>query len=132
MSSGKPARRQLMANAYIQQTEHVVCLPVPEKAQAAYNFCVFPKYGDGVTKPPPGMPAPEPIVWTVPDAEPKKGDGATSTLRETIVSTMRNHKVEVLEPDTSEFVSQIAQAHRKGEKAYHVKAFRGSKDGTFD
>jgi hypothetical protein len=33
------------------------------------------------------------------------------------------------EPDEKLFVSGLVQNHRKGEKAVHVKAFRGSKDG---
>ena len=32
-------------------------------------------------------------------------------------------------PNEDEFASAIPEAHRKSEKAYHVKAFRGSKDG---
>ncbi len=39
--------------------------------------------------------------------------------------------VVVVEPDEKEFASAVAQPHRKGEKAVHVKAFRGSKDGMF-
>jgi hypothetical protein len=37
----------------------------------------------------------------------------------------------VIEPDEKGFASAVAQPHRKGEKAVHVKAFRGSKDGMF-
>jgi len=36
---------------------------------------------------------------------------------------------QVITPDEKQFVSAIVQAHRKGEKAFHVKAFRGSKEG---
>jgi len=35
----------------------------------------------------------------------------------------------LIKPDDAEFASATPEAHRKGEKAYHVKAFRGSKDG---
>jgi hypothetical protein len=35
----------------------------------------------------------------------------------------------VVRPDDKQFVSAMPEAHRKGEKAYHVKAFRGSKEG---
>jgi hypothetical protein len=37
----------------------------------------------------------------------------------------------VVFPESAEFESAIAQSHRKGEKAYHVKAHRGSKEGTY-
>ena len=38
----------------------------------------------------------------------------------------------VIEPDVQEFASAVPEPHRKGEKAYHVKAFRGSKEGMFN
>ena len=38
-------------------------------------------------------------------------------------------RTKVITPDEREFVSATPEAHRKGEKAYHVKAFRGSKEG---
>ena len=46
-----------------------------------------------------------------------------------INESLKPYKKRVIEPDKSEFASQIVQAHRKGETAFHVKAFRGSKDG---
>lgn len=39
-------------------------------------------------------------------------------------------KMKVVEPDAAEFVSGIVQAHRKDEKAWHAKAWRGNKEGT--
>jgi len=36
---------------------------------------------------------------------------------------------QVITPDEKPFASAIVQSHRKGEKAFHVKAFRGSKEG---
>ena len=108
-----------------KELENIVCLPVPEKAQAAYNFCAFPRYGDGVSRPPPGVTAPEPIVWTVAEKDIRND----TPLLETVLATLKSSKISVQRPDAAEFASQITQAHRKGEKAYHVKAFRGSKDG---
>lgn len=35
----------------------------------------------------------------------------------------------LIAPEDAEFASATPEAHRKGEKAYHVKAFRGNKDG---
>ena len=110
----------------------VVCLPVPEKAQAQYNFCILSATTDGST--------PDQIVWTVPDSVPKDGTfaGVTTshtgesyrTLLITILNeALRPYKKRVIEPDKKEFASQVVQSHRKGESAYHIKAFRGSKDG---
>jgi len=105
--------------------EHVVCLPVPEKAQATYNFCVFPKYTGGAE----GSSAYEPMVWTAPELKAKEAEEGKPNLRQTMFEAVKGAKRNVLEPDASEFASEVLQAYRKGEKAYHVKAFRGSKDG---
>lgn len=110
----------------------VVCLPVPEKAQAQYNFCILSATTDGSTL--------DQIVWTVPDSVPKDSTfaGVTTshtgesyrTLLITILNeALRPYKKRVIEPDKKEFASQVVQSHRKGESAYHIKAFRGSKDG---
>ncbi|KAL8900291.1 MAG: hypothetical protein Q9207_005767 [Kuettlingeria erythrocarpa] len=108
------------------EIEYCVCLPVPEKAQPQYNFCIFPR-GEGG----------EQVLFTVPGGK-VKGDSIQSDVsfdpEETykgVVVRMLNKRLKnkVLEPDAKEFASQVAQAHRKGEKAVHVKAFKGSKDG---
>ena len=115
-----------------------MCLPVPEKATVAHNFCIFPKYGDGVTSTPENVQAREPMVWTINDPKVKEKGPNWKSPRDSIIEFLTRMNVEVLEPTASEFVSEVLQAHRKGEKAYHVKAFRGSKDGmlkasyTFD
>lgn len=110
----------------------IVCLPVPEKAQAQYNFCILSATTDGLVA--------DQVVWTVPDGVPKDGTfvGLTSShpgeTYRTILITILNgalkpYKKRVMEPDRKEFASQVVQAHRRGEPAYHIKAFRGSKDG---
>ena len=110
----------------------LVCLPVPDKAQAQYNFCIFSATADGT--------ATDQIVWTVPDSVPKDGTfvGLASSLsgetyRKVLITilnaALKQYKKRVMEPDKQEFASQVVQAHRKGESAYHIKAFRGSKDG---
>ena len=110
----------------------IVCLPVPEKAQAQYNFCVLSATTDGS--------ATDQLVWTVPDSVPKDGTFAGLTTSQpgesyralliTVLNeALKPYKKRVLEPNKQEFASQVVQAHRKGESAYHVKAFRGSKDG---
>ncbi len=110
----------------------VVCLPVPDKAQAQYNFCILSAAADGI--------ATDQLVWTVPDSVPKSGTftGLTSshsgqTYRSLLITilneALKPYKKRVIEPDKQDFASQIVQAHRKGEPAYQIKAFRGSKDG---
>ncbi|WEW55430.1 hypothetical protein PRK78_000861 [Emydomyces testavorans] len=115
---------------------------VPEKSQKQFNFCIIPQGNDGVSAPKPGDPIYETIVWTVPDAAPRTaflGSGTPAlegaSLAETYQSyleTALNEKLthtKVICPDEKQFVSAIPEPHRKGEKAFHVKAFRGSKEG---
>ena len=110
----------------------IVCLPVPEKAQVQFNFCILSATTDGT--------AADQIVWTVPDSIPKAGTFTSLTTSRpgesyrTILTAVLNealkpYKKRVTEPNKQEFASQVVQAHRKGESAYHIKAFRGSKDG---
>ncbi|KAI9923661.1 hypothetical protein ASPWEDRAFT_38338 [Aspergillus wentii DTO 134E9] len=124
----------------LDNIRHVLCLPVPEKNQRQFNFCIIPQFGDGVNSPPGGEPAPESMVWTVNDGPAKaaysgtgqqignkEGETAESMLRRIFNDNLTQTKV--VRPDEREFVSAMPEAHRKGEKAYHVKAFRGSKEG---
>ena len=105
--------------------EYCVCLPVPEKAQPQYNYCIFPNNAE------------EQILFTVPGSKIKPETVHSESLvnveesYKEVVTRMLNKRLKhkVLEPDEKQFVSQIAQPHRKGEKAVHVKAFRGTKDG---
>ncbi|KAF9886233.1 hypothetical protein FE257_011956 [Aspergillus nanangensis] len=124
----------------VDKIQHVLCLPVPEKNQKQFNFCIIPQYADGINAPPGGEPAPESIVWTVNDGPPKSefavdgkqvmGGGGESTGN-IVLQVLNAHlsRTKVVRPDEREFVSAMPEAHRKGEKAYHVKAFRGSKEG---
>jgi len=80
------------------------------------------------------------MVFTVNDGPPKavysgtgqpitigEGDTADKLIRRILSDNLSQTKV--IGPDEKEFVSATPEAHRKGEKAYHVKAFRGSKEG---
>ncbi|KAL8845946.1 MAG: hypothetical protein Q9221_008925 [Calogaya cf. arnoldii] len=106
--------------------DYCICLPVPEKAQPQYSFCVFPTSGDNQ------------LLFSVPGtkikteaAESDQPVDEEQTYKEVVIQMLskRLKKTKVIEPNEKDFVSTIAQAHRKGEKAVHVKAFRGSKDG---
>lgn len=115
---------------------------MPEKTQRQFNFCIVPQYSDGVNSAPEGEAAFEPMVFTVPDGPPRTafhGSGTpvmdSASLAETYQGFLQNALNEKLKgtqvtgPNPKEFVSAVPEAHRKGEKAYHVKAFRGSKEG---
>ena len=107
-------------------SEHVLCLPVPEKAQSQKNFVILPKrnadsVGDGS--------APEPIVWTAANSKGRKDPEDAPTAAQLILKHLKEAKAKVIEPSDKEFKSQLQQATQKGETAYHVKAFQGSKDG---
>lgn len=125
--------------AYLQfSIEHILCLPVPEKAQRQTNFCIIPRYGDGVTPVPENASIPDQMVFTIADGPAKAAfTGAGQRIEsdengETLLRGWLNDAIghtKVIRPDDREFVSATPEAHRKGEKAYHVKAHRGSKDG---
>ncbi|KAL8919869.1 MAG: hypothetical protein Q9172_004774 [Xanthocarpia lactea] len=106
--------------------EYCICLPVPEKAQPQYSFCILPTSGD------------DQLLFTVPGTKIKveaihseQPVGEDQSYKDVVIRMLnkRLKKTKVIEPNEKDFVSTIAQAHRKGEKAVHVKAFRGSKDG---
>lgn len=119
---------------------HALCLPVPEKTQKQFNFCIIPEYADGITPPPEGTAASEAMVFTIADGPAKAafsgngeqhghgpGESAEAFIRKILNENMTH--TNVVRPDDHQFVSAMPEAHRKGEKAYHVKAFRGSKEG---
>ena len=113
--------------------ENIVCVPVPDKAQLQYNFCIFLRSSTGSSDQ-------EQILWTVPDTIPKAGlvESPIAVSDETykylfLRMLNRNHEgPKIILPDEKEFTSQgIQNSGRKGEKPSYVKAFRGSKDGMF-
>ncbi|KAL3472800.1 histone chaperone rtt106 [Aspergillus californicus] len=134
------ASKEVEFGVPMDRIQHVLCLPVPEKNQRQTNFCVIPQYADGINPPPEGEPTPETFVWTVNDGPPKaafsgsgkqiangKGETAENLVRRMLDDNLVHTRV--VRPDAQEFVSATPEAHRKSEKAYHVKGFRGSKEG---
>jgi len=125
-----PGNTEMIYDLLPTNIDQVFCLPVPEKAQRQQNFIIFPSQGTEA----------EQYVWTVPETEPKsmtfgqslevqEGDtGVTATIR-CFDAMLATHGKRVIRPDANEFASAIPEPHRKGEKAYHVKAHVGSKDG---
>jgi hypothetical protein len=119
-----------------EDVDAMFCLSVPEKAQRQQSFIVFPLPGtqnhDGSST--------EPLVWTMNEtkASPEIISASTKKEEDTFVDVTRIEldafmaylsKKTVL-PDEREFASEIPQSHRKGEKAFHTKAFKGSKEGA--
>ena len=125
--------------------EHAFYVPVPEKSQVQYNYVLFPRnsYLPGRTPTPTD---PEPLVFTVPATAPKPGsvNGTLATAAAAVSDTysslfnwaltthMRsggNKTTQIVSSDAKLFHSAARNAYRPNEKAVHIKAFRGSKDG---
>ncbi|TLD19024.1 Rtt106-domain-containing protein [Venturia nashicola] len=102
--------------------DQILCLPVPEKTKRQHNFIIIPS---SLTT--------EPIVWTVFEPSTKELDaGANEEPASTanlLDKELKSFSKKVVFPDEDEFASAIVQSHRKEEKAFHVKAHRGAKDG---
>jgi len=121
-----------------KDVDQVFCLPIPEKAKKQHNFVIIPVHGDGVAPVPDELKAspPEPIVWTFEEATGKNivqgEDPGPGPMAEAIHHCLKQAGTgkEVIFPDADEFASAVPESHRKGEKAYHVKAHRGSKEGA--
>lgn len=135
--------------------EHAFYVPVPEKAQQQWNYVLFPRGSYLPSSSSTTPPAPEPLVFTVPATAPKAGsisgrlagqaqavsDSHTSLFHWAVAEFLRiAHKYHSPSPDTTSpvplvcadpkvFHSAVRQSHRPAEKAVHVRAFRGSKDG---
>ncbi|OAK95691.1 Rtt106-domain-containing protein [Phaeosphaeriaceae sp. SRC1lsM3a] len=120
-----------------KDVDQVFCLPVPEKAKKQHNFVVIPVHGDGVNPLPEHLQgvAPEPIIWTFEEATGKNivegEDPGPAPMAEAIHHCLIQAGTgkQVIFPDADEFASATPESHRKGDKAYHVKAHRGSKEG---
>lgn len=119
-------------------------MPVPGKTQVQHNYVLFPK-GSCLAPLKGTTDAPEPLVFTIPATAPKQGTVGGSHAAQagpysdsyselfhwalrTRLSAARS-PVDIVSADPSKFHSAIPQAHRPKEKAVHIGAFRGSKDG---
>ncbi|KAK4236002.1 putative chaperone protein [Achaetomium macrosporum] len=132
--------------------EHAFYLPVPDKSQAQYNYVLLPRDSylptakQAGTAPSDKQQPLEPLVFTVPATAPKPGSiaGPSAKTAEAVSDTYSNlfhwalttslrsagnHACQLIGSDPKIFHSVARQPHRPNEKAVHVKAFRGSKDG---
>ncbi|RMZ79270.1 hypothetical protein DV737_g3481, partial [Chaetothyriales sp. CBS 132003] len=109
----------------------VLCLPVPEKPQKLFNYCFIPK----------PTAAAESIVFTLPAAPLKNATIAAewpshiprpcaeNPLEDLLATVSSSQGLGLDKPDVNLFVSVFPEVQRKNEKAYHVKAHVGTKDG---
>lgn len=129
-----------------KKIEFVFYAPIPEKQQLQYNYILFPRntaLSSAKTWPAVDF---EPLVFTVPTTAPKAGivagyaaqtaaqvsDSYSSLMHWAINSQLQsvgNTSVSIVGTDPRVFASAVKQPHRPAERAVHVKAFRGSKDG---
>ena len=127
-----PASNEIDLEVPLSHFAYALRLPVPEKATKQYNFILLPKPELSSTT--------EPIIWTVnagpmkschiPNTELSKVAGDPDNVLETALGfVLRQSGTKLTLPTDEEFSSAIRESHRKGDTAYHVKAFRGSKDG---
>ncbi|KAI7220485.1 Rtt106-domain-containing protein [Hortaea werneckii] len=117
------------------QIEHAFCLPVPDKQQRQCNFVLLPKAG-AVS---PSGAFCEQVMFTLNEVAPQEaisaeqkaeeGDTLVSIAERDLNALLAKYGKKITRPTEKEFASAIPQSHRKGEKAWHVKAHRGSKEG---
>lgn len=135
------------AQANLPSAEHVFYLPVPEKSQVQHNYLLFPRnsYLPSTTKAAGPSSDPEPLVFTVSAAAPKPGsvsgpsaaaaasvsDSYGTLFNWALTTSLRSagNGTTVVSSNPRLFYSAARQPFRPSEKAVHVKAFRGSKDG---
>lgn len=126
--------------------EYVFYVPIPEKQQLQHNYILFPRSTAlSATKSFPPVDF-EPFLFTVPPSAPKPGivggyaaataaqvsDSYTSLMHWAITSQLLavgNTNATITAPDPRIFHSTAKQAYRPNERAVHVKAHRGTKDG---
>ncbi|KAK7903042.1 hypothetical protein LTR67_001059 [Exophiala xenobiotica] len=128
-----PASNEVDMEVPLDLFAYALRLPVPEKASKQYNYVILPKPDAKVVS--------EPIIWTVnhgplkschfPQQEiiPLMASEPDEILEKVLRYILKKVGVTLTLPSAEEFASARPESHRKSDKAYHVKAFRGSKDG---
>ena len=138
-----PSNTQTEASELLKDYAYAVRLPVPEKAQKQYNYCLIPAYGEGIGRQQPGDgKIANTILWTVNFGPPKAAKALDSAWSKELASSgdeilddalnialKKAANIQLTYPDEDEFASAKPESHRKGETAFHVKAFKGSKEG---
>lgn len=127
-----PATGEVDMEVSLDRFAYALRLPVPEKAAKQYNFVLIPKPELATNT--------EPIIWTVNDGRLKSCSifnaelgkiayESDDILERALAFVLGKSNNSLILPDPEEFHSATPESHRKGDTAYHVKGFRGSKDG---
>lgn len=127
-----PATNQVESTYSLDSYAYALRLPVPEKNQKQYNFCLLAAPERATTT--------EPIIWTVNHGPLKSykiespelrtaAPGPDDVLENTLNFCLQRSGIQLTLPSEKEFASAVRESHRKNDVAYHVKAFRGSKEG---
>jgi len=128
VSRGHPRSHSTQHNQEaLTPTDQVIVVPVPEKPTPQFNFILIPHAHS----------AAEPIVFTVPSKRPKdvsfreptENDTYELYIERAINSALASGTTQVTAPSSDQFESKSQQGRRKGERLWHVKAHRGSKEG---
>ncbi|KAJ9630328.1 hypothetical protein H2204_008546 [Knufia peltigerae] len=126
-----PASNEVDMEVPLDQYAYALKLPVPEKAAKQYNYVLLPKSDAKGT---------EPVIWTVNhgplkschisnDTLAKIASDPDTALDAALDFILEKVGIHLTLPSADEFASAKPESHRKNDQAYHVKAFRGSKDG---
>ncbi|KAK3055314.1 hypothetical protein LTR09_003867 [Extremus antarcticus] len=118
------------------QIEEVFAMHVPDKTVRQAYIAIIPKAGALSTKRTPA----EQILFTLAETLPPasatsidiafaEDDTHVSVTEKALEQLLAPLGKRITRPDAAEFASSRPQPHRKGEKAYHVNAHRGSKEG---
>lgn len=127
-----PASNQVEFEYSTTSYAYAFRLPVPEKNQKQYNFCLLPATENA--------PSVDPLIWAVnhgplksckiEDPELAKiAPGPEDELENAVNAVMGKTGVKLILPSEKEFASAVREPHRKNDVAYHVKAHRRGKEG---
>ena len=128
LTVSQPKGGPVVCEIATSQSAHAFKLPVPEKTQKQWNYIILPKDKSK-----------EALLWTIP-AGPVRitpEDGVLTPVEQGIQfdNLLEHHNtndhptITITTPSDDQFVANLRESHRKSDKCYHVKAFRGSKDG---
>ncbi|KAK5054483.1 hypothetical protein LTR84_001374 [Exophiala bonariae] len=135
-----PATNEIELEVPLSDFAYALRLPVPEKTTKQYNFCLLPKNGSASASQQPR----EPVIWTVPHGPvktlnimssslsaiaSKKAGSDDQILEKALSFVLSRHDIQLTQPSKDEFASAKPESHHKNDTAYHVRAFRGSKEG---
>lgn len=135
-----PATNEIELEVPLSDFAYALKLPVPEKTTKQYNFCLLPKTISASAS----QQLQEPVIWTVSHGPVKTLNIVSTSLSEiaskqagsddqildkALSFVLSRHNIELTQPSKDEFASAKPEPHHKNDTAYHVRAFRGSKEG---